>query len=56
MPLPLGLALAAVVSVGILRASRSSLQIGRYFPELLKVPVLRQLIARPDVEVGRRGA
>jgi len=54
MPLPLGLALAAAVSVGILRVSRSSLQIGRYFPELLKVPFLRQLIARPDVEVGRR--
>ena len=55
MPLPLGLALAAAVSVGILRVSRSSLQIGRYFPELLKVPFLRQLIAPPDVEVGRRG-
>ena len=55
MPLPLGLALAAAVSVGILGVSRSSLQIGRYFPELLKVPFLRQLIAQPDVEVGRRG-
>ena len=49
MPLPLGLALAAVVSLGILASSRGSLQIGRYFPELLKVPVLRQLIAKPDV-------
>lgn len=54
MPLPLGLALAAAVSVGILRSSRNSLQIGRYFPELLKIPVLRQLIARPDAEVGPR--
>jgi O-antigen/teichoic acid export membrane protein len=54
MPLPLGVALAAAVSVGLLRISRSSLQIGRYFPELLKVPFLRQLIGRPDVEVGRR--
>ena len=54
MPLPLGVALAAAVSVGLLRISRGSLQIGRYFPELLKVPFLRQLIGPPDVEVGRR--
>ena len=55
MPLLLGLVIAAAVSVGLLGISRNSLQIGRYFPELLKVPILRQLIGRPDVEVERRG-
>jgi hypothetical protein len=54
LPLPIGVGLAAVVSICLLAASRGSLQIGRYFPELLKVPILRQLIGRPDAEVGRR--
>jgi O-antigen/teichoic acid export membrane protein len=54
MPLPLAVVLAATVSVGLLRVSRSSLQLGRYFPQLLKVPVLRQLIGHTDDEVERR--
>jgi O-antigen/teichoic acid export membrane protein len=53
MPLVVGVGLAAVVSIGLLGITRGSLQIGRYFPELLKVPILRQLIGGPDSEVGR---
>lgn len=52
MPLPIGVALAAIVSAGLLIVSRGSLQIGRYFPELLKVPILRRLIGGPDAEVS----
>jgi O-antigen/teichoic acid export membrane protein len=54
MPLPLGVALAAAVSVVLLRVSRNSLQIGRFFPELLKVPILRELIGRTDGDVEAR--
>lgn len=54
MPLPVGVSLAAVVSIGLLAVSRGSLQVGRYFPELLKVPILHQLIGPPDAEVERR--
>lgn len=52
MPLPFGVALAAIVSAGLLIVSRGSLQIGRYFPELLKVPILRRLIGGQDAEVS----
>ena len=54
MPLLLGVPLVAAVSVGLLGITRSSLQIGRYFPELLKVPVIRELIGKPESEVERR--
>jgi O-antigen/teichoic acid export membrane protein len=56
MPLAVGLALTAIVSIGLLLASRDSLQIGRYFPELLRVPLLRDLIGGSGGEVGRRVA
>jgi hypothetical protein len=56
VPLVVGLVAVAVVSVGLLLASRDSLEIGRYFPELLRVPILRQLIGRPDTKVGGRAA
>ncbi len=54
MPLLLGVPLVAAVSVGLLRITRRSLQIGRYFPELLKIPVIRELIGKPESEVERR--
>jgi O-antigen/teichoic acid export membrane protein len=50
-PLVIGLVAVAVAAVGLLLASRDSLEIGRYFPELLRVPVLRRLIGRPDTKV-----
>jgi O-antigen/teichoic acid export membrane protein len=46
-----GVILTGLVSLALLGATRRSLQIGRYFPELLKVPVLRTLIGTPDEEV-----
>ena len=54
MPLLLGVVVAGMVSIALLGVSRGSLQIGRYFPELLKVPLLRQLIGGPDPEAERR--
>lgn len=56
LPLVVGLVAVAVVSVGLFLASRDSLEIGRYFPELLRIPVLRQLIGRPDTKVDGRAA
>lgn len=55
-PLLVGIVVAGVVAVVLLAASRRSLEIGRYFPELLKVPVLRMLIGGSEAEAGRRGA
>jgi O-antigen/teichoic acid export membrane protein len=54
MPLPIAVVLAAGVSLGLLRASRNSLQIGRFFPELLRVPGLRRLIGGGDADAKRR--
>ncbi|HSL33853.1 MAG TPA: hypothetical protein VK871_09410, partial [Candidatus Limnocylindrales bacterium] len=56
LPLVVGLVAVAGVSVGRFLASRDSLEIGRYFPELLRIPVLRQLIGRPDTKVDGRAA
>jgi O-antigen/teichoic acid export membrane protein len=55
-PLVVGLVAVAVAAVGLLLASRDSLEIGRYFPELLRVPVLRRLIGRPDTKVDGHAA
>jgi O-antigen/teichoic acid export membrane protein len=55
-PLPVGVGLVLVASIVLLAASRDSLEIGRYFPELLKVPFLRALIGRPGREVDSSGA
>jgi O-antigen/teichoic acid export membrane protein len=49
--LVISFALVGLASIGLLAASRESLEIGRYFPELLKVPVLRTLVGRPRDEV-----
>jgi O-antigen/teichoic acid export membrane protein len=54
MPLVVAVILVAAVSIGLLRASRNSLQIGLYFPELLKVPGLRMLIGGPRDDLERR--
>jgi O-antigen/teichoic acid export membrane protein len=43
-PLPVGLVLAAALSLLLLRLNASSLQIGETFPELLKVPALGRLL------------
>jgi O-antigen/teichoic acid export membrane protein len=54
-PLLVGIVVAGLVALALLAASRRSLEIGRYFPELLKVPVLRSLIGGSEIE-GRRVA
>jgi hypothetical protein len=54
-PLFVGIVVAGLVALALLAASRRSLEIGRYFPELLKVPVLRSLIGGSERE-GRRVA
>lgn len=54
-PLVVAFALVAAAGLGLLAASRHSLEIGVYFPELRRVPVLRSLIG-PGPEVDRRGA
>lgn len=50
-PLPVGIGLVGLASLVLLAASRDSLEIGRYFPELLKVPLIGGLIGRPRSEV-----
>lgn len=54
--LVIGIAAIVAVSLGLLVASRDSLELGRYFPELLRVPVLRQLIGRSDDTADRHVA
>lgn len=54
-PLPVGLALSAALSIALLGINRSALQVGRYFPELLRLPVVGHLFGRPS-EGAERGA
>jgi O-antigen/teichoic acid export membrane protein len=47
-PLPIGIALGGMVWLGLLIGTRRPLDIGRYFPELRRVPVIRALVAPPQ--------
>jgi hypothetical protein len=50
-PFFVGIVAAAAVSLALVRINRGALQIGVYFPELLRVPILRRLFgAAPSVE------
>jgi O-antigen/teichoic acid export membrane protein len=42
-PLIVGAAVAGLVSLGLVGMNRDALQIGLYFPELMRIPVLRRL-------------
>lgn len=54
-PLIVGLAIAAVVSIGLVGLNRHALQIGLYFPELMRIPVLRRLFGE-GTGTGQRDA
>jgi O-antigen/teichoic acid export membrane protein len=50
-PFIVGFVTAAAISLALIRINRGALQIGVYFPELLRIPVLRRLLeTAPSVE------
>ena len=50
-PFIVGFVAAAAISLALIRINRGALQIGVYFPELLRIPVLRRLLeTAPSVE------
>ena len=50
VPAPVSLALAAVASLGVFRLNRHLLDVDNTFPELMRIPLVRKLIA------GKRAA
>ena len=46
-PLPVGIVLGGLLWLGLLIGTRRPLDIGRYFPELRRVPVIGSLVAPP---------